>query len=365
MEQLNNISSTSVWHSSVSIAASEVEIPEPEFPGDVKEYISEYVDLYSLKTKIFCSADPYIIDEIKTNINAFINLQSFNDILNLNELLRGINKKLKTGEKFVCCAETLDQRKTRLNKKYSGYLFYPYYFFDFLFKRVYPKSGLTRKIYLRYSGGKGQVMSFTQILGRLVYTGFRVIDFREINGLTYFICDKETEPSTNPPPSLGLIFKMRRVGKDAKIINVYKVRTMHPYAEYLQKYVYELNGSVNGDKITNDFRLAGWGKLLRKLWLDELPMIINLFKGEIKLVGVRPLSLYKFNTYPVDLQRLRTSSKPGLIPPFYADMPKNFEELLESERQYLLQYKKNPIKTDIKYFYKCFMNIVIRHARSS
>jgi lipopolysaccharide/colanic/teichoic acid biosynthesis glycosyltransferase len=47
---------------------------------------------------------------------------------------------------------------------------------------------------------------------------------------------------------------MKRIGMYGKIIHVYKLRTMHPYSEYIQKYVYDLNGSVNGDKINNDFR---------------------------------------------------------------------------------------------------------------
>jgi lipopolysaccharide/colanic/teichoic acid biosynthesis glycosyltransferase len=365
MEQLNNFSTSSVWQNPITVTTQEKSNYEPDFNNEVKNYILEYVDLYSVKTKILSSSNPAYVDQITASFSSFVNLEQFNNIIQLNELLREINKKLSTEEKFVCCAETLEQRKARLFNKYPKLIYYPFSLADFLLKRVFPKLGLTRRIIARLSNGKDKAMSFTQILGRLVYTGFRVIDFQEINGLTYFICDKEKEPSPNAPPSLGLVFKMRRVGKDGKIINVYKIRTMHPYSEYLQKYVYELNGSVNGDKITNDFRLAGWGKLLRKLWLDELPMIINLLKGDIKLVGVRPLSLYKFETYPKDVQKLRTSAKPGLIPPFYADLPKNFDELVESERQYLLKYKKNPLLTDFKYFCKCFYNIVIKQARSS
>ena len=139
---------------------------------------------------------------------------------------------------------------------------------------------------------------------------------------------------------------------------------MHPYSEYIQDFVYNLNGSGNGDKITNDFRVASWGKFLRKYWLDELPMLFNLIRGDIKIVGVRPLSCAKFSLYPSDIQQLRTSSKPGLIPPFYSDLPKTFKELLESERKYLLLYKKNPIKTDINYFFSCVNNIIFKGARS-
>ena len=177
--------------------------------------------------------------------------------------------------------------------------------------------------------------------------------------------EKKKDPIKNYKPSSGILFKMERIGKNCKPIYIYKFRTMHPYSEYIQDLLYNLNGSGNGDKIKDDFRIASWGKFLRKYWIDELPMLLNLLKGDIKIVGVRPLSSMKFNLYPPDLQKLRVSSKPGLIPPFYADIPKTFVELLESERTYLLAYKKNPIRTDIKYFIKCCYNIVIKNATSS
>ena len=72
---------------------------------------------------------------------------------------------------------------------------------------------------------------------------------------------------------------------------------MHPYAEYLQKFVYEKFSLQEGGKFNNDFRVASWGKVFRKLWIDELPMIINFFKGDLKLVGVRPLSNHYLNLY--------------------------------------------------------------------
>jgi len=139
---------------------------------------------------------------------------------------------------------------------------------------------------------------------------------------------------------------------------------MYPYSEYIQKYVYDLQGTSDGDKAENDFRITGWGRFFRKIWLDELPMFINLIRGDVKLVGVRPLSRTKFETYPVELQDKRTKTKPGLIPPFYADMPKTQDELFESESRYLDAYFQSFFTTDFKYFFKAFYNIVIKRARS-
>ena len=76
------------------------------------------------------------------------------------------------------------------------------------------------------------------------------------------------------------------------------------------------------------------------------------------------MSVSYFSRYPNDLQKLRIQIKPGLIPPYYADMPKNFEEILLSERKYINQKLKYPITTDIAYFFKVFFNIFFKGARS-
>ena len=56
--------------------------------------------------------------------------------------------------------------------------------------------------------------------------------------------------------------------------------------------------------------------------------------------------------------------KPGLLPPYYADMPKTLEEIMSSELKYLEAYEKSPFATDVKYFFKVFYNIIIKKARS-
>ena len=143
------------------------------------------------------------------------------------------------------------------------------------------------------------------------------------------------------------------------------MRTMAPYSEYLQGYVYEKNDLKSGGKLQDDFRITYWGRVFRKLWIDEIPMIYNLIKGEMKLVGVRPLSKHYFSLYPKDMQQLRTKYKPGLLPPYYVDLPKTLEDIVESERKYLTCYQKSPIWTDVKYFVLIFNNIIIKGARSS
>jgi hypothetical protein len=54
----------------------------------------------------------------------------------------------------------------------------------------------------------------------------------------------------------------------------------------------------------------------------------------------------------ISLKELRIKTKPGLLPPFYVDMPKTLEEIQASEKKYLYAYLKNPLKTDFNYFFK-------------
>jgi len=110
--------------------------------------------------------------------------------------------------------------------------------------------------------------------------------------------------------------------------------------------------------------VTSWGKVLRAMWIDELPQLINFFKGELSLVGVRALSEHYFSLYPKDVQELRLKMKPGLMPPFYADMPTTFEEIVESEKRYIQAKMEKPFLTDWKYFWKGVWNIIFNHARS-
>ena len=152
------------------------------------------------------------------------------------------------------------------------------------------------------------------------------------------------------------------VGKEGKIFKVYKLRTMHPYSEYIQDYVYKLHDLQDGGKFKNDFRITSWGAVCRKIWLDELPMLINFLRGDMKLVGVRPLSKQYFELYKKEVQERRIKYKPGLIPPFYADMPADLEAIQASELKYLDHFDKHPFLTDFRYFWKSWWNILVQES---
>jgi lipopolysaccharide/colanic/teichoic acid biosynthesis glycosyltransferase len=224
--------------------------------------------------------------------------------------------------------------------------------------------GVWKKFYLHLFKGKHQRLSKAELIGRLIKNGFKIEEIEERHGIIHFYATKADTPPDNRIVSEGLIFRMSRTGKNCKPITVYKFRTMHPYSEYVQDYIKEVNGIEKTGKYNNDFRITRWGKFLRKCWIDELPMIWNLLKGDIKLIGVRPISYSYLKMYPQEFKVYRNQFKPGLLPPFYADIPNSFEQIVASEKKYLDQYRKNPILTDIVYLWRIFFNIVVKKSRS-
>ena len=201
--------------------------------------------------------------------------------------------------------------------------------------------------------------------GYFVYYGFKVQSVIEENMKTIVDIVKHKTIGIIQDKKYSWLIKLPRTGKNGKKISVYKVRTMQPYSEYIQDFVIEKNGLNEDGTIKNDFRITKVGKFLRKYWLDELPMLINFFRGDLKLIGFRPLSDTKLSIYPKEFLPIRNRHKPGLIPPFYVDNPTNFEEVVESEKKYIKQYEAKGFITDVKYFFLFLNNVFFKGIRST
>lgn len=96
-----------------------------------------------------------------------------------------------------------------------------------------------------------------------------------------------------------VIFKQPRPGKDEKIFNIYKFRTMTDERD------------ENGELLPDDVRLTDFGKFLRSTSLDELPELINMVKGDMAVVGPRPLLVRYLDRYSEEQHR-RHEVRPGL-----------------------------------------------------
>ena len=334
---------------------------------EVYDLISQYSDVESNESMVLMTNKPFNIKAIREPKRSVINLTKVNDIRKKSFFMNCVNQKLQKGGMFIGWVETKEQRKKRLLKKFPWGVAHLYFLFDFVFKRVFPKLPFTRQLYLFVTAGRSQVLSKAETLGRLVYNGFEIVDTKDIDNRLYFVGAKITQSKFDPKqkPRYGMLFKMKRIGYGGKPFTVYKVRTMHPFSEYLQQYVYDTSKLKRGGKFNNDFRITEWGRILRMCWIDEIPMVWNLLRGDIKLIGVRPLSRHYLSLYHQELKELRTQVKPGLVPPFYADLPETLNEIMDSEMRYLQLYASNPLKTDRDYFLRACKNILIRQARSN
>ena len=96
-----------------------------------------------------------------------------------------------------------------------------------------------------------------------------------------------------------VLFTQERPGKNEKVFKLYKFRTMTDERD------------ENGELLPDEIRLTGFGKLLRSTSLDELPELLNIIKGDMAVVGPRPL-LVKYLPYYTEEQRARHSVRPGL-----------------------------------------------------
>lgn len=96
-----------------------------------------------------------------------------------------------------------------------------------------------------------------------------------------------------------IIFKQERPGKDEKIFTLYKFRTMTDRKD------------SNGNLLADVERLTKFGKALRATSLDELPELINIIKGDMSIVGPRPLLVKYLNRYNTE-QKKRHDVRPGL-----------------------------------------------------
>lgn len=289
-----------------------------------------------------------------------------NRIPHLNDALDNWNHQMKIGDQLECEAVSSDQEFNRIRRRYPIVLRELIIGIVYVWHEMLPKMKATRKLYFFITGERHRTYSETEILGRICRGGFKIVENKERNGAMHIIAEKRYEPLERADSCVSPILRMKRVGKDGRLFDVYKFRTMHSYSQYLQDYVYEKNKLNESGKLADDFRVNIWGKLLRPVWLDELPMLMNVMEGSMKWVGVRPLTEHFFSLYTPEMQYLRTRVKPGMLPPFYyeKETPQGLDEIQASERRYIEAYLEHPFLTDWRYFWGTLYNILVRRKHS-
>ena len=154
-----------------------------------------------------------------------------------------------------------------------------------------------------------------------------------------------------------VFFAHKRIGKNGKIIKLYKFRSMVINAEELIKSFTpeQMREYKENYKLTNDPRITKVGKFLRKTSLDELPQLINIINGDLSIIGPRPVVADELEKYGVNKDKF-LSVRPGLTGYWQVNGRSNttYEERMKME----LYYVDNcSLWLDIKIFFKTFITV--------
>jgi exopolysaccharide biosynthesis polyprenyl glycosylphosphotransferase len=152
------------------------------------------------------------------------------------------------------------------------------------------------------------IESWALIIKRLVDIGVSLVMLGALTPLFLFIAAVIAIDSPGP-----VIFSQERMGLNKRRFRMFKFRSMVAGAEKKQVEL-ERQNEADGPvfKIKKDPRITRVGKVLRKLSLDELPQLFNVLRGDMSLVGPRPLPVRDYLGFDQDWQRRRFSMRPGI-----------------------------------------------------
>ena len=152
------------------------------------------------------------------------------------------------------------------------------------------------------------------VVAGLVVVGFVVVDFVEYDCFELHLIFEQ--PEAWPPGAALPFFFQERIGKNNIPFRCIKFRTMYPEAKDILENLLMKDDKLKKEfeathKIKNDPRITTIGKLLRKTSLDELPQFINVLRGEMSIVGPRPIVKDEIIKYEENFKKV-SSIKPGI-----------------------------------------------------
>lgn len=155
-----------------------------------------------------------------------------------------------------------------------------------------------------------------------------------------------------------VFFKHKRIGKNGKEIYIYKFRSMVTNAEELiKKFTPEqMKEFKENFKLENDPRITKIGKFIRKTSLDELPQLINILKGELSIIGPRPIVKEELEKYGDNKEKF-LSVMPGLTGYWAANgrSSTTYDQRMMMELYYV---DNMSFKLDVKIFFKTIVSVL-------
>jgi undecaprenyl-phosphate galactose phosphotransferase len=154
-----------------------------------------------------------------------------------------------------------------------------------------------------------------------------------------------------------LLYKQKRVGYKGKEFFIYKFRSMYPDADKKLKEILRNNPEARREwettfKLKNDPRITPIGKILRKTSLDELPQFFNVLKGDMSVVGPRPVVKEELKKFYKDKATYYLSVKPGVTGYWQVEGRSNIEDYNERIEMDVWYVKNRSLCLDIKIILK-------------
>lgn len=155
-----------------------------------------------------------------------------------------------------------------------------------------------------------------------------------------------------------VFFIHKRIGKNGKEIGIYKFRSMVQNAEdMIAEFTEEQKKEFRENyKLQYDPRVTKIGKFLRKTSLDELPEILNILKGDLSIIGPRPVIKRELEKYENNKEKF-LSVKPGLTG-FWAANGRSDTTYSERVQMELYYIDHMSLKMDIKIFFKTIISVI-------
>lgn len=156
-----------------------------------------------------------------------------------------------------------------------------------------------------------------------------------------------------------VFFRQPRVGYHKRVFTLFKLRTMNFDAEAMQRNLEQAN-EMDGPvfKIRNDPRITPVGRVLRRYGIDELPQLFNVFRGDMSIVGPRPLAMRDYKGFSEDWLRRRFSVRPG-ITCYWQSMPNRNDLSFNTWMQLDMDYIDNwTLTEDMKIILKTIPTVL-------
>lgn len=162
----------------------------------------------------------------------------------------------------------------------------------------------------------------------------------------------------------SVIFKHERVGKNHKLFTTYKFRSMREDNRDIKEILGEekYQEFIKNNKLNDDPRITPFGRFLRKTSLDELPQIFNILKGDMSVIGPRPITKIEIAEYKENADFL-LKVRPGLTGFWTTHGRSNIDNDTRMKME-LYYVAKRSVWLDIKIFFKTFMVVISQKGAS-